>query len=238
MPQVLTTNAVIICPHGGVGTTTPATPLWTVNGGPVCEEGDTGVLACPFLLFPCVGYTLRSMGLNALTVAGRKVVLVTDFNQTFTGLPLTMTETHACFDDSTPAPVPPGGSAPPLSSELLDSVAPIVTATPPALAFNTTTMQPATLAASFTLSHPFPMQWVLTLISEPQARNQDVTNGLLPGLTVAPAGGAWDTQSLTVTLNLTAIYMASLGIGLTHFYMTGVSKRGLTNFAEIVLTVS
>jgi hypothetical protein len=99
-------------------------------------------------------------------------------------------------------------------------------------------MQPATLAASFTLSHPFPMQWVLTLISEPQARNQDLTDGLAPGLTVAPAGGNWTTPTLSVQLNFTAAYMASLGVGLTHFFMAGVTKRGLTNFAEIVLTVS
>jgi hypothetical protein len=238
MPQVLTTNAVILCPHMGPGTTTPATPLWSVNAGVVCAEGDVGVLACPFLPYPCAGYTLRSMGLNASTVAGRRVVLVTDFNQTLTGLPLTMTETHTSFDDSTPEPIPPGSSAPPLSPELLDNIKPIVTAAPPALAFNSQTMQPPTLAASFSLSHPFPMQWVLTLISEPQARNQDLTNGLPPGLTVAPAGGAWDTPSLAVQLNFTAAYMTSLGVGRTHYFMTGVSKRGLTNFAEIVLTVS
>ena len=47
MPQVLTTNAVIVCPHGGLGTSLPTDPKWSVNGGIVLLEGDTGTLACP-----------------------------------------------------------------------------------------------------------------------------------------------------------------------------------------------
>jgi hypothetical protein len=32
--------------------------------------------------------------------------------------------------------------------------------------------------------------------------------------------------------------MSGLGIGKHHFFMTGISQRGISNFAEIVLTVS
>src|SRR5690349_1532670 len=113
MPQVMTTNAIVLCPHGGQGVTTPTAPLWSVNGGFVVREGDSGVLSCPFLT-PCIGYTLRSMGLNSTKIGGVSAIMVTDFNQSFTGLPLTITETHTTIDNSTPAPLPPGGAAPPL----------------------------------------------------------------------------------------------------------------------------
>src|SRR5215204_4671542 len=138
MPQVLTTNAIITCPHGGLGTTTPTDPKWTVNGGFVVLENDPGVLACPFI-YPCVGYQLKSMGLNATQIDGRKVILATDFNQSITGLPLLMVETHQTFDDSTPGPIPAGGTAPPLSPALADAITPVVTVAPPVLAFNSTT---------------------------------------------------------------------------------------------------
>jgi hypothetical protein len=111
MPQVLTTNALILCPHMGPGTSIPSDPKWSVNGGFVLLENDVGTLACPYLPCPCVGYVLQSMGLNATEVDGRKVILVTDFNQTLTGLPLTITEFHQTYDDSVPAALPPGYSA-------------------------------------------------------------------------------------------------------------------------------
>jgi hypothetical protein len=237
VPQVLTTNAVIFCPHGGKGTTTPTRPLWSVNGGFVLVENDPGVLACPFV-YPCIGYQLRSMGLNATQIQGQKIILVTDFNQSFTGLPLFMTETHTTIDNSTPAPIPAGQSAPPLSPALADVVAPAVTAAPMVLAFNSTTMLPPTLVTTFTLVSANPMQWILTLINVPLRSNADLTNGLPPGLVVAPAGGAWNQSPLVVTVTMTALYMASLTPGLHHFYMTGVSQRGLSDYAEVVLTVS
>ena len=62
------------------------------------------------------------MGLNATQIDGRKVILVTDFNQTLTGLPLLMTESHQTFDESTPAAIPTGQPAPPLSPEMADLV--------------------------------------------------------------------------------------------------------------------
>ncbi len=237
MPQLLTTNAIIQCPHGAVGVSTPSAPLWGIQGGFVLVEGDSGVLSCPFLP-PCAGYTLRSMGLNSTTIAGRKALLVTDFNQTLTGLPLLMAETHTVVDDSTPAPLPAGSTAPPLPPELLDVAAPVVVAVPPLLAFNTVTQQPATAAVTFTLTHPFPMQWVLSQLSAAPPASQDVTNGLPPGLVLAPSGGGWSTPSLTVTLTLTALYMNALGIGVHYFYMTGISRRGKSGFAQVTLTVT
>ena len=238
MPQVLTTNAIITCPHGGLGTTTPTDPKWTVNGGFVVLENDPGVLACPFIV-PCVGYTLRSMGLNATQIDGRKVILVTDFNQSFTGLPLTMVETHQVIDNSTPAPIPAGGTAPPLSPELADAIKPVVSVVPPVLAFNSVTLLPPTALATFTLFSDFPLSWNLVVISEPVPRNMDITNAPFPpGLVVAPAGGDWTTPTLVVTVTMTAAFMASLGIGTHHFFMTGVNQRGLNDFVEMVLTVT
>ena len=40
MPQILTTNAMILCPHGGTGSTVPTIPKWPINGGYVAVEGD------------------------------------------------------------------------------------------------------------------------------------------------------------------------------------------------------
>lgn len=238
MPQVLTTNAIIMCPHGGKGTTIPSAPKWSVNGGFVCLEGDTGTLACPFALYPCLGYTLKSMGLNATTVDGRKVVLATDFQQTFTGLPLTITETHQALDDTSPAPIPAGQSAQPLPPDMQDTGKPVVVAAPPALVFNSMTMLPPTAAITFTLTSSFPSQWILTLINGAIMQNLDITNGLPPGIVVAPVGGQWASPSLVVAVTLTAVGMAGLGPGAHYFCMTGVNKRGLSGFAQAVLTVS
>jgi hypothetical protein len=174
VPQILTTNAVILCPHLGKGTSTPTNPKWSVNGGVVLVENDAGVLACPFLAYPCIGYQLRSMGLNATQIDGRKVMLTTDFNQTLTGLPLTMIETHQMIDNSTTAPIPPGQAAPPLSPELADVVKPVVSGVPPILAFNSATMQPVTLSAAFTLVSAHPLKWILTLINESLKTNVDL----------------------------------------------------------------
>src|SRR3954447_10742934 len=98
MPQILTTSARILCPHGGEGATTSGTK-WRIGSGFVSVENDVGVLSCRFDP-PCVGYRLTSMGLNASQIDGRKVILVTDFNQTSTGLPLLITETHQVLDNS------------------------------------------------------------------------------------------------------------------------------------------
>src|SRR5258708_9870946 len=156
MPRILTTNAKIFCPHIGLGTSVPTDPKWTINNGIVLLENDTGVLACPFIPYPCIGYQLKSMGLNATQVDGRKVILETDFNRTLTGLPLTMLDFHETFDNSTVAPVPSGQSAPPLPPELADIVKPIVKATPSALAFTISSVSPPVNTITFTLFSAYP----------------------------------------------------------------------------------
>jgi hypothetical protein len=237
MPQVLTTNALILCPHGGKGTTIASDPKWQISGGFVAVEGDTGVLACPFVPLPCGGYQLRSMGLNATEIDGRKVILVTDFNQSITGLPLTMMETHDVIDDSTPAPLPAGQPVPPLTPAMTDVTKPLVTCVPAASTFNSTTALPSTLAAAFTLSTAFPLKWRLTLINETEKTNADLTNGLPPALNVQPSGGTWNFPTQTVMLNMTLAFLATLAPGLHRFFMTGVNQRWFTGFAEMILTV-
>lgn len=236
MPQVLTTNALILCPHGGKGTTVPTSTKWAVNGGLVSLEGDSGVLACPFIPFPCVGYQLKSMDLNATQVDGRKVILVTDFNQTFTGLPLRMTEFHQTFDDSTPAPIPAGQAAPPPLPEMADLAPPVVA--PPLQAFPFSISAPAPLVAVFSLTTNHPLKWVLTLINEPLKYNMDLTNGSPAGATVVPSGGQWSTPSLTVTVTMTPSFLTALTAGLHHLFLTAVSRRGLSGYAQAAITVS
>jgi hypothetical protein len=236
MPQVMTTNAIVTCPHGFVGQTTVFEPTCTVNGGYLLAENDSGQIPCLFIV-PCVGYTLKSMGLNQTFLGSRRVILATDFQQSYTGLPLTITETHTTYDDSTAAPVPDGGTAPPLPAELTDLIAPIVTAVPPTLAYVTTSTVPG-LSATFSLTTDHPNLWVLTMLNEPTAANADITNGLAPGLVVAPAGGAWDSPSLTVSMTMTKAFLTALGPGKHHFFMTGVSRRGLTGSADLVLTIT
>lgn len=237
MPQVLTNLATITCPHGGVGTTVPTTPV-IAQGGFVSAENDVGALSCVFIV-PCVGYTLRSMGLNASTVLGRKVILATDFQQSFTGMPLVIVETRQVVDDSTPASIPAGQSAPPLSPELLDVAPPVIVAAPPAGAFVTAPVPtPPSLPITFTLNAPFPMQWMLRLLNTTAKVSVDLTNGLPPNATVIPAGGAWTTPTLVVTVTLLAPFMAGLGPGLHNLYMIGVTQRGASSFARFDLTVS
>jgi hypothetical protein len=238
MPQVLTTNALILCPHMGLGTSIPSDPKWSVNGGMVLLENDAGILACPFVPCPCVGYQLRSMGLNATEVDGRKVILVTDFNQTLTGLPLAITEFHQTFDDSVPAALPPGYSASASPPELADTTKPVVTALPAALAFNSEFSVPPVLMAGFTLSGAYPLKWMLTLINGTTGLHLDVTNGLPPGLVVLPAGGAWNSPALVVSLTLTAPFMAAQGIGRHQLFLTAVNRRGLNNYATVNLVVT
>jgi hypothetical protein len=55
---------------------------WQINGGYVALDGDTGALSCPFGLLR-TGYILSSMERHRDD--GRKVILVTDFNQSLTG---------------------------------------------------------------------------------------------------------------------------------------------------------
>ena len=92
---------------------------------------------------------------------------------------------------------------------------------------------------TFTLTSAFPLKWVLIRVSEPPlSTHADLTNGDPAGAVVAPAGGDWNTPLLTVTLTLSAAYLTSLGPGRHHFYMTGVSQRGLSFYQESIVTVS
>lgn len=246
MPQVLTTNAVITCPHGGLGRSISKNPIWLVNSGAVLVENDTGSLSCPFVIHPCLGYQLRSMQLNATKIQGQQVVLATDFNQTFTGLPLLIQESHPVFDDSLPASLPAGltasspsesGAESPLPPALADTQPPTVQGLPPLLVFNSMTMQPQSLTIVFRLATKYPRQWILTFINGVVKQNLDATSGL-PGMMVMPAGGGWRSPSLVINVNLTAVFMAGLGVGQHFFYLTGVSQRGLSGFAEVKLTVT
>ena len=57
-------------------------------------------------------------------------------------------------------------------------------------------------------------------------------------MTVNPSGGVWNVSPLDIKLTMTAAFMATLLPGDHRFFLTGVSQRGLSNFAEVVLTVS
>ena len=242
MPKLLTERATILCPHGRQGTSIPSAPYLTVQGAAVLVEGDTGTIAgCTFIQVPCVSYTLRSMGLNATTIMGKKAILATDIQQTNTGLPLIIVETLFAEDASTPAPLPPGASSGPIPAPLADTSEPTVLALPPVLAFNSTTMLPPSAVATFTTYHAHPLSWELKLLNTVAKTDVDLTNGLPPGATVVPAGGAWDNEALAVTVTLTAPFMAAMGITTVSphsFYFTATTQRGISASAEVMLTVT
>src|SRR5262249_17936920 len=203
-----------------------------------CLENDPGVLSCVFIP-PCGGYTLKSMGLNATQIDGRKVVLVTDFNQSFTGLPLLIAESHQTFDESTPAPIPTGQPAPPLSPEMADLVAPIVLPSPVPIPFKISpppTPTPVVVVFNLTTNHP--LKWVLTLINETAGQNLDITSGVPGNVAVLPSGGQWSSPDLSVTVTIAPQFLVGLGPGKYDLYMTGVSKRGLSNYAKAIIAVS
>jgi hypothetical protein len=238
MPRVLTTNALIKCPHGGDGTSVSTTNLCFVNGGTVLVENDTGsVDGCPILI-PCKTYVLQSMGFNATRVSGRRVILVTDLNVTNTGMPLIISESHKVIDNTTPAPIPDGQPAPPLPPELEDDhTRPVVTASVTSLSFDRPSNSPPENPLKFTLVADHPMQWILRQLDEPEGNNNDRTTVQPPGMTVSPTGGVWNVSPLEINLNMTAAYMATL-LPLKHrFYMIGINKRGLSAVVEVVLTV-
>ena len=211
MPQVLTTNATIICPHGGTGQ----------HGAGDSEVADQRRLRGrrrrhrrAQLSVRAVSVhrlsALSSMGLNATEIDGRKVILVTDFNQSLTGLPLRMTEFHQTFDESTPAPIPTGQPAPPPSEEMADLSRPVVVPALQSFPFSISTT-PVPVVVTFNLTAAHPLRWMLTLINTTLKRHQDLTGGA-PGATVVPANGQWSTPTLTVTVTLTPAFMAALTV--------------------------
>jgi hypothetical protein len=237
MPQALTTMATIKCPHQGLGTTFSPRVVIADNGGAVAAEGDGGTLACPFVQLPCGGYTLRSLGLNSTTILGRRLILATDFQTSMTGLPLQIVETTQFIDDSSPSPLPADGSDPAADPAMLDLAPPVVVAAPTAGAFNTTTQLPTVLPIVFTLTSAFPRLWRLTLLNTVAATSIDLTSGV-PGAAVVPPGPSWSTPTLAVTLQLTAVFLTALGPGAHHLFCTGVSQRGLSSYAQVVVTVA
>lgn len=241
IPQVLTSNALILCPHGKVGVSQPGDPIWSINGGFVLVEGDHGLFPpCPSQI-QCGGYTLRSMGLNATQINGKKVILVTDFNLTDSGLPITMSESHKLVIDKTsPAPIPDGQDAPSLPPPMADETQPVVTVVPGGpLVFTKSTNTPPTLAATFEISSAHPLKWILTLVHEQSGVPVDHLNDSQPaGLTLTPSDSAWNASPLPITLTMTAAYMGTLLPGAHNFFMTAVSQRGLPSFLKLVLTVS
>jgi hypothetical protein len=242
VPKVLTTNAMIACPHTGRGLSVPTDPIWKVQGGLVLLDGDAGTLPGCFFLPPCFGYQLHSMGLNASRVDGRAVMLATDFIQSVTGFPLLVTESHRVFDNSTPAPLPSGGPPPPTPPELQDTDQPTVDVVPPLLPFSLATFQntgqPATLAATFTLQSQFPRRWLLTLLNAPLGLHTDVTNGIPANLDVSPPGGGWTASPLTVTVTLKGTFMATLPPKDHYLVLTGLNFRGRSQFAQVHLQVN
>ncbi len=239
MPQVVTTNTQILCAHLTPATKhPPLAPLWAIDGGTVLVEGDSGsFLSCPSS-FQCGGYHLLSMGLNATEVTGKKVILVTDFNRTSSGLPITMIEIHPVFDETTPAAIPDGQPAPPLPPEMTDLVKPVVSASLTSQTFTKSTSSPPSVVVTFTLTSAHPMLWILTQIDEPEQNTNDRTNVQPGGMTVTPSGGVWSASPLNITLTMTAAFMATLMPGIHRFFLTGVSLRGLSSFAELELTVA
>jgi hypothetical protein len=241
MPKVLTTNASIQCPHRQLGVSKPLTPKWLIDGGTVLCEGDSGIFpTClpPITSVPCIGYTLQSMGLNASYIDGRRVMLETDFNVTYTGLPLVMKEMHRTYDNSTPAPIPAGQAAPPLSPELADMIEPVATVNPLTLMpYSLNSHTPALLTATFHLFSEHPLKWVLTLINEPENNHVDLTKEVPDGLAVTPHGGDWNISALAITLTMNVKFLDTLKRGDHRFFMTAVSQRGLSSYAELVLTI-
>lgn len=238
MPQVLTTNAQISCPHGGLGTTLNTSTHWSINGGYVALDGDTGTLSCVFIP-PCLSYVLQSMGLNAVQMDGRKVMLVTDFLKSVTGLPLLVSEIHNIIDDSTPAPLPVGQPAPPLPPNMADTTTPVVEITVPPVDFSMSVTPPVPVTATFSLSTTYPLQWILSLIHEPlPGGNEDLTGGLPGRALVSPEGGNWDSPTLIINVTLLGPYVATFSPGKHDLYLTGVSQRGLSAYAKASFQVT
>ncbi|MGN6717849.1 MAG: hypothetical protein ACTHLX_10700 [Candidatus Binatia bacterium] len=245
MPKVITRNAIIRCPHGGIGQSMPSQTAVLVGGAPVLVDGDTGVIQncsnVPPAGVPCAGYVLRSMHLNAVTVDGRSALIDTDFEKSLTGYPLVMTEFHQVEDRSLRVTIPPGGTltTPP---ELQDTDKPTVVAVPPALGFSkvgfANTGAPTFLSTTFTLTSTFPNRWMLTLVVPPGS--SDVTSSSSPQVTVQPSGGFWNASPLTVTVTLAGAYITTLPVfpAKVSLVMVAINRRGRSASAETVLEVS
>src|SRR5260370_8343381 len=100
-----------------------------------------------------------------------------------------MTKFPKVMDQSTPASIPAGQAAPPLSPELVDLVAPVVSGSPAPFPFKITPPPaPVPVVIPFSLTSDHPLKWVLTLINETQEQHLDLTNGIPENVTVTPSG--------------------------------------------------
>jgi hypothetical protein len=246
MPKIWTTNAQVSCPHGGGGTSLPIPPrLATISGGEILLDGDQGVFDSPPCLNkpPCAGYALRSMGLNATSIRGRSVMLVSDFTQTYTGFPVTVLESHVVDDKTLPGTPPATGAT--IPPELQENDRPTVVCVPQQLPFSIATFgstsQPAALPFAFALSSQFPLRWMLWQVGPPSTK-LDVTGGIPSQVTVVPVGaspdGTWSSPSATVSVTITGTYAATLAPGNHEFVLTAVNRRGFSAFGKGVLVVS
>jgi hypothetical protein len=246
MPKIWTTNAQVSCPHGGGGTSQAIPPRQaTISGGEILLDGDQGVFDRPPCVNtpPCAGYVLRSMGLNATSIKGRNVMLVSDFTETHTGFPVAVVESHVVDDKTLPGTPPASGAV--IPPEMQETDHPTVVCVPPTLPFSIATFgstsQPATLPFSFSLSSQYPLRWMLWQVGPP-ATQLDVTAGLPSQVTVLPVGaspdGTWSSPSATVSVTITGTYAATLAPGNHEFVLTAVNRRGFSAFDKGVLVVS
>lgn len=239
MPKVLTTKAQITCPHTGRGTSTPAGSTLAYAGGGVLTDGDQGTIANCTYQVKCASYQLTSLQLNSMYVSGKRVMLVTDFIQSNTGYPLTVTDSHQVFDQTVPAKLAPGAT-PVTPPELREDDHPSVTVSPSTLPFSkagfANSGSPVTLPFVFTLSSQFPRRW--TLFRTGPMLSGDIAAGIPTSITVVPPGGTWSTPSLTVSVKVTGTFANTLDIGTHTFVLTAVNHRGLWGMAEAMLTVS
>jgi hypothetical protein len=246
MPKIWTENAKVSCPHGGGGRNIPAPPrLAKISGGEIMLDGDQGIFDSPPCLNtpPCAGYALKSMGLNATSIQGRAVMLVSDFTQTYTGFPVTVVESHVVNDKTLPATPPASGQV--IPPEMQENDKPTVVCVPPQLPFSiatfSSTSQPAMLPFTFSLSSQFPLKWMLWQVGPPFTK-LDVTSGLPSQVTVVPVGaspdGTWLSPSATVMVTITGTYAATLAPGNHEFVLTAVNRRGFSKFDKGVLAVS
>jgi hypothetical protein len=239
VPKLLTTKATVTCPHGGKGSSTPAgTPL-LFAGGAVLVDGDQGAIAGCVNQMLCSTYKLASMQLNSMYVAGKRIMLVTDFLQSDTGYPLAVTESHEVLDQTVPTPLAPG-AAPATPPELREDDKPVVTVTPSTLPFSQSGFAnsglPAALPFVFSLTSLFPRRWTLWRIGP--GLSQDLTASPPPGITVAPSGGTWPVSPPIVSLTVTGVFASSMAVATHSFVLTAVNHRGLWGMAEATLTVA
>jgi len=246
MPKICTANAQVSCSHGGGGTSQAIPPrLAKISGGEILLDGDQGVFDSPPCTNtpPCAGYALRSMGLNATSIQGRPVMLVSDFTQTYTGFPVAVVESHVVTDKTLPGTPPSTGQV--IPPEMQETDTPTVLCVPPQLPFSiatfSSTSQPAMLPFTFSLSSQFPLKWMLWQVGPP-AIQLDVTAGIPSQVTVIPAGaspdGTWSSPSATVSVTITGTYAATLAPGNHELVLTAVNRRGFSKFDKGVLVVS